>query len=60
MKVKDVQIDANPYDVNNIIGHKRCNVEKIAETYDTNLIVKANDKIKRGKFKITSLTKSIN
>ena len=60
MKVKDVQIDANPYDVNNIIGHKRCNVEKIAETYDTNLIVKANNKIKRGKFKITSLTKSIN
>jgi len=60
MKIKDVQIDANPYDINNIIGHKRCNVKKIAELYDTNLIVKANTKIKRGKFKITSLTKSIN
>lgn len=60
MKIKDVQIDANPYDINNIVGHKRCNVEKIAEIYDTNLIVKANDKVKKGKFKITSLTRAIN
>ena len=60
MKVKDVQIDANPYDINNIVGHKRCNIQKIDEMYDTNLIVKANEKIKRGKFKITSLTRAIN
>ena len=54
MKIKNVQVDVNPLDVNNIVGHKRCNVEKIAEIYDTNLIVKANKKIKPGKFKITS------
>ena len=57
MKIKDVQIDANPYDVNNIVGHKRANVIKFDEIYDTNLIIKANSKIKRGNFKITSLTK---
>ena len=57
MKIKDVQIDANPYDINNIVGHKRANVIKIDEIYDTNLIIKANSKIKRGNFKITSLTK---
>ena len=60
MKIKDVQIDANPYDINNVVGHKRCNVKKIAEIYDTNLIVKANDKVKKGRFKITSLTRAIN
>ena len=60
MKIKDVQIDANPYDINNIVGHKRCNVIKIAEIYDTNLIVKSNAKIKKGKFKVTSLTRAIN
>lgn len=52
MKIKDVQIEANPYDINNIIGHKRNNIIKFDEIYDTNLIVKANSKIKRGNFKI--------
>ena len=56
-KIKDVQIDANSYDINNIVGHKRANVIKFEDIYDTNLIVKANSKIKRGTFKITSLTK---
>lgn len=60
MKIKDVKIEANPYDINNIVGHKRSNVKKIAEIYDTNLIVKSNNKIRRGKFKITSLTKALN
>lgn len=60
MKVKDVQLEANPFDINNIIGHKRCNLLKIKEIYDTNLIVKSNEKIKRGQFKITALTKSVN
>lgn len=56
MKVKDIQIDANPYDINNIIGHKRLNIEKFDELYDINVIVKANNKIKIGKFKITSIS----
>ena len=44
-------------DLNNIIGHKKCNIKKIDEIYNTNLIIRANDKIKRGKFKITLLSK---
>ncbi|MBO5348235.1 MAG: radical SAM protein [Clostridia bacterium] len=52
-KIKDVQVDVNPYNVNNVVGHKRANVEKIDETYDTNLIVKVNSKIKPGKIKVT-------
>ena len=57
MKIKDVQIDVNPYDINNIVGHKRENIIKFDEIYDTNLIVKVNSKIKKGNFKIISLTK---
>lgn len=60
MKIKDVQIDVNPIDINNVVGHKRENVKKIDEFYGTNLIVKSNEKIKKGKFKITALTKSLN
>lgn len=60
INIKDVQIDANPYDINNIIGHKRCNVIKIDNLYNTNLIVKSNKKIKRGKFVLTSLNKNDN
>lgn len=60
INIKDVQIDANPYDINNIIGHKRCNVIKIDNLYNTNLIVKSNNKIKRGKFVLASLNKNDN
>ena len=60
INIKDVQIDANPYDINNIIGHKRCNVTKIDNLYNTNLIVKSNEKIKRGKFVLTSLNENNN
>ncbi|MBP3708669.1 MAG: radical SAM protein [Clostridia bacterium] len=56
MKVKDIQIDANPYDINNIIGHKKSNIKKFDELYDINVIVKANNKIKTGKFKISSIS----
>lgn len=56
MKVKDIQIDANPYDINNIIGHKKSNIEKFDELYNINVIVKANNKIRQGKFKITSIS----
>lgn len=60
INIKDVQIAANPYDINNIIGHKRCNVTKIDNLYNTNLIVKSNEKIKRGKFVLTSLNENNN
>lgn len=55
MKIKDVKIETNQQDINNIIGHKKCNVLKIKELYDTNLIVKVNNNIKKGDFKVVEL-----
>ncbi len=53
--VRDIQIDVNPCDVNNVVGHKRMNIQKIDEIYDTNLIVKVDSKVKKGKIKVMSL-----
>lgn len=52
-KVKEVEIKANPEDINNIIGHKKENIEKLKETYEVDTIVKADETIKNGKFEIT-------
>lgn len=51
-KVKEVQFEVNPQDVNNVIGHKKENIVKLKETYDVDLIVKPNDEIKQGKSKV--------
>lgn len=52
VKVKEVEVEVNSQDVNNVIGHKKENVIKLKETYDVDLIVKSNDEIKQGKSKI--------
>lgn len=51
-KVKQVQIRANPEDVNNIIGHKKENIEKLKEVYEVDVRVKLDEKIENGKFEI--------
>lgn len=51
-KVKKVEIEANPDNVNLIIGHKRENIEKLKETYEVEVVVQANEQIKAGDFKI--------
>ncbi len=56
-KVKDVKIEVNPTDINNAVGHKKINRKKINETYDIDLIVKSNKKVKKGKIKLVSLKK---
>ncbi|MBO4293156.1 MAG: radical SAM protein [Clostridia bacterium] len=52
VKVKEVQVEVNPQDVNNVIGHKKENAKKLKEIYDVDLVVKPNDEIKQGKSKI--------
>lgn len=52
VKVKEVQVTVNPIDANNVIGHKKENVVKLKETYDVDLILKQDEKIKQGKSKI--------
>ena len=51
-KVKEVVVTVNPSDVNNVIGQKKDNINNLRDTYDVNLIVKADEKIKQGKSKI--------
>ena len=51
-KVKEVEIRANSYDINNIIGHKKENIEKLKEIYEVDVIAKTDDDIKDGKFEI--------
>ena len=55
--VTHIQIDVNPSDINNADGHKRINIEKINDTYNTDLKINPNSKIKKGKLKITKLIK---
>lgn len=56
-KVIEIQIEANPVNVSNIVGHKKSNVEKLKEIYDLELKVKQNKEIKPGKFNLTILKK---
>ena len=55
VKVKEVQVEINPIDLNNVIGHKKENIIKLKELYDVDLIVKANEEIKQGKTKVEIL-----
>ncbi len=59
VKVKEVEVTVNPIDANNVIGHKKENVIKLKDTYEVDLIVKQDEKIKQGKSKI-EVTKTYN
>ena len=52
VKVKEVEIRANSDDINNIIGHKKENVQKLKDIYEVDVIIKTDDNIKDGKFEI--------
>lgn len=52
VKVKEVRVTVNPFDANNVIGHKKENVLKLKDTYDVDLILKQDETIKQGKSKI--------
>lgn len=50
--VKKVTIKVNCHDINNVVGHKKCNIKKIKDLYDIDLKIKSCDKIKKNKMKI--------
>jgi hypothetical protein len=52
VKVMQVEVIVNPIDVNNVIGFKQENIDKLKELYDVELIVTADENIKQGKSKI--------
>jgi len=57
VKVKKVQVRVNPQDVNNVVGHKRENIEKLKEMYTLDLIVKQDENIKQGKLELEVIEK---
>ena len=42
-KAKEVEIVANPQNVNNVIGYKRENIEKLEELYDLDVLIKQDE-----------------
>ena len=57
VKVKKVQALVNPQDVNNVVGHKRENIEKLKEMYTLDLIVKQDANIKQGRLELEVIEK---
>jgi len=57
VKVKKVQVTVNPQDVNNVIGHKRENIEKLKEMYTLDLSVKQDENIKQGRLELDVIEK---
>ncbi len=57
VKVKKVEVTVNPQDANNVIGHKRENIEKLKDMYTLDLIVKQDKNIKQGKLELKVLEK---
>lgn len=51
-KVKKIEIRVNGEDVNNVIGNKKVNIEKLKKNYEVDTIIKADDSIKPGDFVI--------
>ena len=56
-KVKRVKIIINPKDVNNVVGYKRENIQKLKDVYELDLIIEQDEKMKEGKFKLEILEK---
>ena len=52
VKVKEVEVTINPIDVNNGVGHKKENIKKLKDTYDVDLKIKQDKKMRQGKSKI--------
>lgn len=52
VKAKTVEISVNPENINNAIGHKRENIEKIKELYDVDVKVVGDEKIKPEKIEL--------
>lgn len=55
VKVKEIQIEINPENINNIVGHKKENIKKLKELYDVDVKIVQSKNIKPGKFEIKIL-----
>ena len=49
-KVKRVEIKVNEEDINNVVGHKKENIEKLLDNYGVIAKIVKDEKVKKGKF----------
>lgn len=54
-KVAEIEIEVNPLDANNVIGHKKENLAKMKELYEVDIKLKQNLSVKQGKFNLKIL-----
>lgn len=54
-KVAEIEIEVNPLDTNNVIGHKKENLAKMKELYEVDIKIKQNLNVKQGKFNLKIL-----
>ena len=50
VKVKAIEIKVNPENINNVVGHKKENIEKLKDLYDVDVKTTQDKEIKPGKF----------
>lgn len=55
IKVIEAEIEVNPENINNVVGHKKENLKKIKELYDMDIKIKQNPEKKVGKFDLKIL-----
>lgn len=55
VKVKEVKIESNPKDIQNIKGTEDANLIKLNDTYDVKIKLEENEKIKEGQLKMQIL-----
>jgi radical SAM enzyme (TIGR01210 family) len=55
VKVKSIEIKVNPENINNVVGHKKENIEKLKDLYDVDVKTTQDKEIKPGKFEINIL-----
>lgn len=51
-KAKEIEIIVNPQDVNDVVGYKRENLNKLEELYEVNIVVKQDIKQKENKIDV--------
>ena len=57
VKVKEVEIKVNPQNVNNVVGYKRENIEKLKDIYDVDVVINQDIKCLPEKIEVKILKK---
>ena len=54
---KEIEVTVNPQIVNNVVGYKRENIDKIKEMYDIDVVVKQDPKLSPTKINVKASKK---